>query len=66
MYFSRTDKRDNKADITPKSYYLPNRTGFVKSIHASYKEYILKDKEKDDDDLDSTYNFTFSAISKAF
>ena len=57
LYFKKTDKRKGKADITPKSYYLPNRPGFVKSIHEDYKDYILKAKE--DDDLDSTYKDLF-------
>ena len=57
LYFKKTDKRKGKADITPKSYYLPNRPGFVKSIHEDYKDYILK--AKDDDDLDSTYKDLF-------
>ena len=31
-YFSKTDKRNNKAGITPKTFYLPNRPGFVDNI----------------------------------
>ena len=58
LYFSKTDKRDSKAEITPKSYYLPNRPGFIKSIHEEYKDYILKAKD-DSDDLDSTYKDLF-------
>lgn len=57
-YFRKTDKRKSTAEITPKSYYLPNRSGFVKSIHEDYKDYILKAKETDDD-LDSTYKDLF-------
>ena len=58
LYFSKTNVRNSKAEITPKSYYLPNRPGFVKSIHEEYKDYILKAKDNDDD-LDSTYKDLF-------
>jgi hypothetical protein len=59
LYFSKTDKRNNKADIEPNSYYLPNRPGFVKSIHESYKNYILDEKDNNDEDLDSSYKDLF-------
>ena len=36
LYFSKTDKRNSKAEITRISYYLPNRPGFFKSIHEEY------------------------------
>ena len=45
LYFSKTDKRKNKAEITPSSFYLSNRPGFVDSIRENYKDYILKEKE---------------------
>ena len=57
-YFSKTDKRQNKPGLTPKSFYLPNRPGFVDSIRDNYKDYILKDKD-DDEDLDSEFTDLF-------
>ena len=58
LYFSKTDKRKNKPGITPKSFYLPNRPGFVDSIRENYKDYILKDKDEDED-LDSEFTDLF-------
>ena len=58
LYFSKTDKRNNKPGITPKSFYLPNRPGFVDSIRDNYKDYILKDKD-DDEDLNSEFTDLF-------
>ena len=57
-YFNKTDKRLNKPGLTPKSYYLPNRPGFVDSIRDNYKDYILKTKD-DDEDLDSEFTDLF-------
>mgnify|MGYP006087625125 CR=1 FL=1 len=57
-YFSKTDKRNNKAGITPKTFYLPNRPGFVDSIRDNYKDYILKDKDNDED-LDTKFTDLF-------
>jgi hypothetical protein len=57
-YFNKTDKRQNKPGLTPKSFYLPNRPGFVDSIRDNYKDYILKTKD-DDEDLDSEFTDLF-------
>jgi len=57
-YFNKTDKRLNKPGLTPKSFYLPNRPGFVDSIRDNYKDYILKTKD-DDEDLDSEFTDLF-------
>ena len=35
----KTNERDNKPELTSSSWYLPNRAGFVKSIHSIFNKY---------------------------
>ena len=52
QYIKNTNERNNKPELTSSSWYLPNRAGFVKSVHTIFKDYELKKQEKGDKDLD--------------
>ena len=55
-YIKNTNERDNKPELTSKNWYLPNRAGFVKSIHSIFNKYELKKQEEGDKDLDKGEN----------
>ena len=52
QYIKNTNERNNNPELTSSSWYLPNRAGFVKSIHSIFNKYELKKQEKGDKDLD--------------
>ena len=51
-YIKNTNERDNKPELTSPSWYLPNRAGFVKSIHNIFNKYELKKQEEGNTNLD--------------
>lgn len=55
-YIKNTNERDNKPELTSKNWYLPNRAGFVKSIHSIFNKYELKKQEEGNTDLDKGEN----------
>ena len=50
------DERNNKPELTSSSWYLPNRVGYVKSIHQIFNKYELKKEEEGKNDLDDGDN----------
>tara|TARA_Y100001970_G_scaffold294296_1_gene450015 strand:- start:8384 stop:11872 length:3489 start_codon:yes stop_codon:yes gene_type:complete len=56
QYIKNTNERNNKPELTSSSWYLPNRAGFVKSIHSIFKDYELKKQDEGDKDLDKAEN----------
>ena len=55
-YIKNTDERNNKPELTSSSWYLPNRVGYVKSIHQIFNKYELKKEEEGKNDLDDGDN----------
>jgi len=55
-YIKNTDERNNKPELTSSSWYLPNRAGFVKSIHSIFNKYELKKQEEGKTNLDQGEN----------
>ena len=55
-YIRNTDERNNKPELTSSSWYLPNRAGFVKSIHSIFNKYELKKQEEGKTNLDKVEN----------
>jgi hypothetical protein len=55
-YFENTDKRNNKPGVTSKNWYLPNRAGYIESIHNIFDIYELKKQDDGNTDLDSSEN----------
>lgn len=56
QYIQNTNERNNKPELTSSSWYLPNRAGFVKSIHSIFNKYELKKQEEGKTNLDKGEN----------
>ena len=56
QYIQNTNERNNKPELTSSSWYLPNRAGFVKSIHSIFNKYELKKQEEGKTNLDKVEN----------
>ena len=57
QYIKNTNERNNKPELTSSSWYLPNRAGFVKSIHSIFNKYELKKQEEGKTNLDKGENY---------